>query len=127
MRMKDKRGVSPVIATILLIALTIVAVGIVAAFMGTISLGGVSYVSYDNTSSPNTLTLKNSGADIDKSKLRLLVDDEIVLDVGHVGTGTWSTGQNFTISLPAGYTLGSGKTIKLVDTVQGRVILEVTL
>jgi len=127
MRMENERGVSPVIATILLIALTVVAVGIVAAFMSTISLGGpsVSFVSY----TANSITFKNNGPDLSKSDLRLLVNDEVAVNPV-ASSGTWVSGTNLTISggtLGTTENLAAGDNVKLYQISMNKTLIELTL
>lgn len=66
--MRGQRGVSPVIATVLLIAITIVMVGIVAAFVGGITPGEVPisvFLVYDNNKEGNTrLIVRHGGGDV---------------------------------------------------------------
>ena len=101
MRM-DESGVSPVIATILLIALTVVAVGIVAVFLTSISPGTPTVSTQVQLQSwnENSVTFYHRGGQtVNVSDLKLLKSgNEVTGATWTPSSGTWSVGQTLTIS-----------------------------
>jgi flagellin-like protein len=101
MRM-DESGVSPVIATILLIALTVVAVGIVAVFLTSISPGSPTVNTQVQLQSwnENSVTFYHRGGQtVNVADLKLLKSGtEVTGATWTPSSGTWSVGQTLTIS-----------------------------
>ncbi len=110
----DMKGVSPVIATILLIALTVAAVGIVAVVLGTITPTGAGInamlatknVENDNVDNKMTINLTNWGPDA-------IICGSISIEIEGTYNGVFARGS--AERLPdAGATTGDNATISWV-------------
>lgn len=119
-----ERGITPALASMLLIALTIVAVGSIAVFLKFIGLSkepkylAISIESFDSTS----ITFRHvSGNTVEKANLRL----EGSHPTGSLGSGDWGPGQDLVVTGLTG--VSSGDSIILVYVPTGQILLDRTL
>jgi flagellin-like protein len=115
--LKSKKALSPVVASIILIAVTVAVSLAVAIWMGSLTTGqmqteGISFVNYawaspgNNTTVPYiTVTIRNTGStDLSIAEVRV---DNTVMPAG-----------NLSITLPYSLAKGSEVTIKITHTFQ---------
>ena len=125
---KNTKALSPVIASIILIAVTVAVSVVVAAWMGGMSLGLMNNAEQVTASNPVftantvTLTLRNTGAS------SVTIDDQGTIDGNTVAvTGTLliakGTAEDVTLTLPTGDTFTAGAQYSLsLTTTKGNVI-----
>lgn len=120
----QEKSVTPVLAAMLLIALTIVAVGIISIFLGLLGPSKepkfltISIQSWDSTS----ITFYHvTGDTVDVSKLKLEGDHP----KDSLGSGDWSAGHELVVTGLTG--VSSGDRIVLVYEPTGQILLERTL
>nr|AGF93070.1 membrane/secreted protein [uncultured organism] len=146
MKLKEK-GISPVVGTILLVAVTVIIAGTIAAFvmgLGTPSeTPTASITASDNTETDGFITVTHEGGDaLEPSKLRMTVDagdSSAVLegDGGSDGDFTvwysldgqdkFSVGYDATIDDSATVDSGETVTVSLYDTESGGKIAETSV
>ena len=124
---KDTKALSPVVASIILIAVTVAVSVVVAAWMGGMSLGLMNNAEQVTASNPVftttavTLTLRNTGAS------SVTIDDQGTIDGNTAAvTGTTliakGTSQDVTLTLDSGsFTAGAQYSLGLTTT-KGNVI-----
>jgi len=113
-----ERGLSPAVASVLLIVLTVVAVGVLAWFLGLIGPGAppVSVAAGMSADSDNDLVyIRHNGGDtLDRANLVVRGSPEVPL-----GTGKFAPGQTLEVSVPG---LEPGDEVRLVYVPAGQVL-----
>jgi flagellin-like protein len=108
--LKGEKGVSPVVGTILLIAVTVALAAVVATLVGGLGGGAVpptptlSITAQENADGQRiNLTIAHGGGDaLTLSDIELIAEDENAEDTtqGTLGSGTLSVGHSITVSYP---------------------------
>ncbi|MGM0606443.1 MAG: type IV pilin [Halobacteriota archaeon] len=126
----DDSAVSPVIGTILMVAITV----ILAAVIGTFVLGfGDDIDSTPNSKldvsndSASTVTLTHNGGDqLDLSEVTVLVDGTVANDSVETARQTLGAGEDVTVDLD-GNTLQSDSTVRVRHDPSGGILVESTI
>ncbi len=131
MKVFDRKGVSPVIATILLIALTVAAIGSIVAFLGAIKPPTppiVANISLDSWETYRLLFFHGGGDVINTSGLALYINDNPAGGLWSIGgAANWQVGvMLIRYSLPPPG-LTTGYRITLVYTPTSQVLVNETL
>jgi archaeal type IV pilus assembly protein PilA len=139
---KNSKALSPVVASIILIAVTVAVSVVVAAWMGGMSLGLMNNAEqvtatnpvFDNTANPPTvtLTLRNTGASSVTISDQGTIDGNTA-DVAAVsgtlpGTLTIAKGNaaEVSLALPAGFTPGAQYQLNIVTTKGNTIVYTAT-
>jgi len=126
--LRSKKALSPVVASIILIAVTVAVSIAVAAWMGALTIGfmGSSSITITNVSfagtTPNqnvTLTVKNTGTN--KVTIGQAKVNNVVATIHGSSTLTYAAGTNGTIILVAPWVAGNPYKFELYDS-NGQVV-----
>lgn len=123
---KGKKGVSPVIGTILMITIIVILAGVVLAYMSAHPPTGVAPLATLDVKldvEQNQLVVEHRGGqDLEVEDLAVTIDGKTVQAYWDVEILTF--GENANVSFPAGYQLEPGCLVAIVHEPTGEIIYE---